>query len=75
MKAQAASSRVKISVASGVLLRSTATATGVTASAKAATSPAAAPNERRTRWNSTTTEAMPARIWGSTTAKPLTPRK
>lgn len=72
-KAQAASSSTKISVASGVLLRSTATETEVIARARAASSPAPAPNERRTRWKSSTTAARPARICGRTTAKPLTP--
>jgi hypothetical protein len=50
------------------------TATGVSAITAAATSPAEAPNQRRTVRYRTTTVATPARAWGARTAHGLNPK-
>ena len=63
--AQAASTRNSVMIPSGSLDRKMAVATGVTASAVAARTAATSPVHRRTRWNTTITEAAPARATGA----------
>ena len=62
------------SSASGLLNRNISAATGVSARASPATSPAAGPNQRRTAAYSTPTQATPSRACGTSMLQELTPK-